>query len=1066
IPDIRLSRVADFPQSIRIWSAVGQPFTGKWIIKAPNGQFLSLGESSLTTETSRSNNALFNFHYNLHYGQPQLIPGSDQESTFVNVAPGADPAYLFVDDSEGHKDAFSLTNTANDQWLQLSNDKTFRWTTNREDRAVFMRVVKIADNEGQVGELSPGEVALYEHYAYWGRTWILSDTGNDVAGNYTNFIDFQDLNDRISSIRLGPDTGVTLFKHVNYHVTNGNRENEIEDIVENVPSLQESQVGNDAISSVKIFKTVEPEGVLDSYTSKLSQDYRTTDNGLEEFSAYRTILKFSPDVGEVEVSATDLTQIEVEGIPYEIDEVRSVTLTPNAINRIMITSEADGLNTPGLKIRTSTMAANERVVIFPNKEAHQQIAELEGDALWNAKDAKGNLIVDRQAHSREEVASVQSTIKRTMATVAYAADAPVGRSRARSSVPSVDRVIDSRTIDNPWRLQFKAATGSNGSKRTVPGKGRIREEAISQDDLMQLLNQANRNGLGRARRGLISKIKDAVKKAVSVVVGVVKNVVHIIVETAKEVINFVIDTAEKVGEFVEAVVEKVVNGIKQFIEFLQFLFNWDDILETQRYLVRAFNSGLDSATQLAEAAKPRVSAFVDNLQDSVEDGLNVLVEKLGGEPSEVRTSGFELPEAFEWFLSKLLGGSQQEGANVSPRSSGNSEIDTFFSHFIEAFEDAVGAGLRVSEGLIESIQALIANPRQPELALVALIEALRDAIIQSLDAVENVALGLLDVISRVIQLVRNVLNAEIRIPFISDLFALIGAGKLTILNVSSLLLAIPVTLISKLVTNRKPFTAAALPFDVSSRGRLALAQSTEEQTDSPETISDLRRNLLYTTIGATADTVNHIINGVLDFADKPKPGPDSSAASVSSSASATKALPKFSKLFEWTSVFLSGLSLVVSKPSDLDADFDVISKEEKREIILWNVRATALGVDLAGVLAGEQRLRRLNAFTSIGWAIYNVADLVLFSMYLAAVEEDNQAIKNSTIISEVFSWLPNFVCIVRGLPLGEPLGTIAHVGHAVTNGAAAVATLATGIVLIIQDNKALEAALDAAKVTA
>jgi hypothetical protein len=80
----------------------------------------------------------------------------------------------------------------------------------------------------------------------------------------------------------------------------------------------------------------------------------------------------------------------------------------------MITSESDGLNTPGLKIRTSEMASNEQVVIFPNQEAHQQIAELEDDALWNATDAQGNLIVDRNAHSQAEVASVQNTIKRAM----------------------------------------------------------------------------------------------------------------------------------------------------------------------------------------------------------------------------------------------------------------------------------------------------------------------------------------------------------------------------------------------------------------------------------------------------------------------------------------------------------------------------------------------------------------------------------------------------------------------------------------------------------------------------
>jgi hypothetical protein len=81
-----------------------------------------------------------------------------------------------------------------DQWLQLSGN-TFRWTLQKEERAVFVRAAKFADNEGQVGELAPGEVALYEHRAYHGKTWILTNSENDVAGNYRDLRSFHGLND-------------------------------------------------------------------------------------------------------------------------------------------------------------------------------------------------------------------------------------------------------------------------------------------------------------------------------------------------------------------------------------------------------------------------------------------------------------------------------------------------------------------------------------------------------------------------------------------------------------------------------------------------------------------------------------------------------------------------------------------------------------------------------------------------------------------------------------------------------------------------------------------------------
>jgi hypothetical protein len=66
------------------------------------------------------------------------------------------------------------------------------------------------------------------------------------------------------------------------------------------------------------------------------------------------------------------------------------------------------------------------------------------------------------------------------------------------------------------------------------------------------------------------RIKDAIKKAKSVVIGAVKGVVHFVVKTAEEVIDFVVDTAEKVAEFVEAVVEKVVKASKNSSSFSSF----------------------------------------------------------------------------------------------------------------------------------------------------------------------------------------------------------------------------------------------------------------------------------------------------------------------------------------------------------------------------------------------------------------------------------------------------------------------------------------------------------------
>ncbi|EKV00199.1 laminin G domain-containing protein [Leptolyngbya sp. PCC 7375] len=1058
LPDIRLSRLENFPKSIRIWPAIEEPFTGKWVIKAPNDQFLSLGKSVLTTVPRRSFNELFRFHYNLQRTQLQLIPGSDQESTLLKVLPGQDSTHLFVDDLEPLKDEFSIINHANNQWLALVEDNTFDWTGQKEDRAIFIRVAKMADNEGQVGELAPGEVALYKHRAYYGRTWILSNSDKDRSGNYTHLTDFQDLNDQTSSIRLGPDTGVTLFKNLDHQAADGKREEEIEDIVENVPRLSDRQIGNDTISSIQIFRTIAPEDVFTSYTTKLSQDYRSPCDNLEEFSSYRTTLRFEPGAGEIEIAATDLTEIEVEGTTYEIDEARSVTLSPNQLNQIMITSEADGLNTPGLKIRTSEMAPNERVVIFPNREAHKQIAELENGALWNAKDAKGNLIVDRKAHSKEEVASAQNTIKRVMATVNYREDTPTGKNR----VQSANRAVSGATIDKPWELTLGSTGGDKPARpvdgrRSVVAKPLIAEKQVSSDEWQKLLTQATpaeeedspeANGpvtLGTARvfsakkfgRRLGRKFKKAIKKATSVVIGKVKDIVHVIVKTAEGIIDFVVDTAEKVADFVEGVVETVVKSIKQFIEFLQFLFNWDDILETHRLLVKTINSALDSASGLVASAKGHVSAFVDDLQEGLNKGTDDLIRALGVDPDEVDSkSSFDLPEAAEWLLNKILGGSKRSDSKTTPDEELAEKDQTALSamqqaleSFLEALKTALNIKLGMFDGLIGTVETLIANPRRPELALATLIDTFRDAGIGVLDLGEDIIFTFLDIVVSAIELFQDLLNAEIRIPLVSDLFKMLGAGKLTILNLTSLLVSIPATVMIKLMFGKVSLQDVPEPeFSsqqiVASDQQLLSVQSNEDEIDVENTI---RKMQAFGGIAIAADIVNAFISTGMDLI--PEGGEEGPI------------------VLEYMSLFLSGVSWLGSFPGSkiepggypyaIGQRKHNVSKSKKDEEemywerVLWGWRTAMLGIDIVYVIGAigaqsfgidkdkfpRQRLRRATRLVDKTAPIIEISTLLtwvelgLAGKFLSTVQEDKKRI----IANEVLGMLPGSFAFLRAV---------------------------------------------------
>ena len=140
----------------------------------------------------------------------------------------------------------------------------------------------------------------------------------------------------------------------------------------------------------------------------------------------------------------------------------------------------------------------------------------------------------------------------------------------------------------------------------------------------------------------------------------------------------------------------------------------------------------------------------------------------------------------------------------------------------------------MTEGLIDTIQAFITNPTRPELALAAILNLVKELGIQALDITEDLIMAIIDGIVAAIHLLKQVLNAEIRIPLISALLELIGAGNLSIINVMTILVAIPTTVVSKLMFGEHPFAGLDVP------------QLAEPKDKPAETAALVQRNLITT----------------------------------------------------------------------------------------------------------------------------------------------------------------------------------------------------------------------------
>jgi hypothetical protein len=419
-------------ESLSIWASDRRKFRGYWAIEARPGYFLTVGPGGvLATSEYVTESAAFRIpEAGALQGAVTLTPrGMQPEAVFGAVAAGgfltaADLHNVALQEEPG-KRQFSLLSADNRYFAYQAGEDRFTLTDSPEARAVFAQAIRIADDETQLAPLARGEVALYENPAYWGKAWVFD----------TDFADFGkvvDLNEAVSSIQLGPLTGVTIYRAPD--MNQEDKQAAKQDVISSLPDLAKEQVGEDQISSMDVWRIVAPESQGLTFQSKLIQDFRGEGAAFQEFSAYRTTLRLPALVENVEIWATDETDITVNGTPYHVTEDQSISAPPNKLGRLIVTSDAIGvtngepargcLKSPGLKFRTDAMPADQRIVIYPDRVVHERLAGLAPDALWNAtfvdeKKAAHPLIRDRDPKKQADVAAAQSMITRVMSTVKY-----------------------------------------------------------------------------------------------------------------------------------------------------------------------------------------------------------------------------------------------------------------------------------------------------------------------------------------------------------------------------------------------------------------------------------------------------------------------------------------------------------------------------------------------------------------------------------------------------------------------------------------------------------------------
>jgi hypothetical protein len=280
------------------------------------------------------------------------------------------------------------------------------------------------------------------------------------------------------------------------------------------------------------------------------------------------------------------------------------------------------------------------------------------------------------------------------------------------------------------------------------------------------------------------------------------------VRIGEQLLQFLVDVVEKAIGVVDWVLRKTLGlSLDDLISWLGFIFSWGDIRRNHTAIAKLVEMTLDwSVTGLVEA-KIGVSKGFDGIRKAINGGgINpdmsnpVLQDKTGKSPDQPQS--VQSAEG-NW-------GQQQLTANAGDASSTKPALPT-----IEDLWSTLGKEeLQVINDAYASLEDLLLNHYQDH-TFAEMIELFVEIVATAVvDATERALLTLMDAAALTAIVVKALITARWDIPVLTYVYEQIicqGDGsKLTLLDLLSLLAAIPATIGAKLITGQNLFNEAQL----------------------------------------------------------------------------------------------------------------------------------------------------------------------------------------------------------------------------------------------------------------
>jgi len=607
--------------------------------------------------------------------------------------------------------------------------------------------------------------------------------------------------------------------------------------------------------------------------SQLLQDYDPGAVAVARYQTHVTIVddnKVPRPLVDVKLWADDTLAVIVGGQPYTIGPAAPLSTQVDASGTLTILSDAADLFAPPLRLWTTFMDPNERIVIYPDQEFHARLPNMTADPnnddpgtinLATGTNYGGTKVFTDQTQAQAVANAVKTASSRLGlggGTGGVLAEAAAGAAEqpfiAYADLPGV-RYFAANTPATRQPVSqgtLGLSLNQNGTNEFVVMEFAAAAAAI---DALEGVPDPALLGLSLGswfshiwhdiKRGVAKVAKVVVSVANSIYIGltyVVNGVTHVV----RQVVNDIEDVASLIGAFFI----ELGKQIEDVIELLSLLLHFEEIIATYKLLQPALLGQVQAlATVVPNQLQGAVAAFFEAGEKDILDAFCTVKKQIdasyvctstaqaragtpagspavstfdgiGATPHTIFTvtpksggAASSLAVHATWGLHKVKDHYKQAKVAATQAPGGDPLVDFFttFAASLGSNPDMEKAFDNVQSDFADSFKVNSATEFL-QLAIIDLLDIMQLLLVDGLGIAQALLSGLLKLGQDLVDYLvgsNGLLMRSLDIPILSDLFKLLTGSDLTFFNLIVLVASIPITIVYRVIEGAWPADQAA-----------------------------------------------------------------------------------------------------------------------------------------------------------------------------------------------------------------------------------------------------------------